>query len=31
METDFSAESDPIIFLNDIKANRITIEEAKAS
>ena len=31
METHFSAEGDPITFLNDIKTNRITIGEAKAS
>ena len=31
METDFSAEDDPITFLNNIKTNKITIKEAKAS
>ena len=31
METDFSAKDDTITFLNNIKTNNITIEEAKAS
>ena len=29
-ETDFSGVEDPITFLNNIKTNKITIEEAKA-
>ena len=31
METGFSAKEDPITFLNNVKTNKITIEEAKAS
>ena len=31
IENDFSAKDDPITFLNNIKTNKITIEETKAS
>ena len=31
IETDFSAKDDPITFFNNIKTNKTTIEEAKAS
>ena len=31
IETDFSAKDDPITFPNNIKTNKTTIEEAKAS
>ena len=31
MENDFSAKDNPITFLNSIKTNKVTIEEAKAS
>ena len=30
METDFSAKNNPITFFNNIKTNKITIEEAEA-
>ena len=30
-ETDFSEKDDPISFLNKIKSNKTTLEEAKAS
>ena len=31
IETDFSVKGNPLVFHNDIKTNRIAIEEAKAS
>ena len=31
IETDFSGVKDPITLLNDIKENRITMKQAKAS
>ena len=31
IETDFSVKTNPITFLNDIKTNKITVEEAKNS
>ena len=30
METDFSAKNNPTTFFNNIKTNKITIEEAEA-